>query len=274
MYYLFVLKNNKQELSCRTLWYSTERTSTVVHNNQKILTGMHTLLTICISSFLVILFVFSSLTNSYAQEYHTVTTDELIDFFSPSEEKIKHELGQSGSGKTRGIVDIPEGHSKKSRKKSSYRYEPQYIPQQNSPRTNQKKSRKPLQQSPQPESNKTEPEARKSFQNILFDVNSHTIKKSSYKQLDEIGKALKIIMSRHQDFLFVIEGHTDSIGNADYNKTLSKQRAQAVRGFLVSKYGLDKKRIRSVGYGETKPVESNDNKHGRSMNRRVEIVRR
>ena len=246
----------------------------MVRNNEKGLTYTLTILTTSISSFLVLLFVFLSLTNSYAQEDNTVTSDELIDFFSPTEEKIENELGQSGTGRTRGMVDIQEGNSDNRKHESTYKYESLNTPQQTSRDTKQQLPQQVLQQIPQSESIKAEPEARKSFQNILFDVNAYTIRESSYNQLDEIGKALKIVMSRHQDFIFVIEGHTDSSGSADHNKKLSKQRAQMVRDFLVFKYGLDNGRIMAEGYGENKPVASNDNQYGRSMNRRVEIVKR
>ena len=220
-------------------------------------------------------FISLSLTNSYAQEDNTVSSDELIDFFSPSEEKIKDELGQSGTGKTRGVVDIPKkGHSDSQMQESTYKYEPKYIPQQTPQDIQQQIPQQALKQRPQAAKAKTKPEARKSFQNILFDVNAYTIKESSYTQLDEIGKALKIVMSKHQNSSFVIEGHTDSSGSADHNEKLSTLRAQRVRDFLVFKYDLDNRHIMAIGYGENRPVASNDNQYGRRMNRRVEIVRR
>ena len=246
----------------------------MVRNNEKKPTCILALLTTYISYCLVIFFVSLGLTNSYAQEDNTVTSDELIDFFSPSEEKIKDELGQSGTGKTRGMVDIPKGHSDSQMQKSTYKYEPKYTPQQTPQDKQQQIPQQAVQQIPQTGKVRTKPEARMRFQNILFDVNAYTIKESSYTQLDEIGKALKIVMSKHHNSSFVIEGHTDSSGSAKHNEKLSTRRAQMVRDFLVIKYDLDNKQIIAVGYGENRPVASNDNQDGRSMNRRVEIVRR
>jgi len=68
-----------------------------------------------------------------------------------------------------------------------------------------------------------------------------------------------------------ISGHTDFVGAKAFNKRLSEKRAAAVKSFLVSK-GVDTRRIKTVGYGEERPLASNDDeKEGRSLNRRVEF---
>jgi len=203
--------------------------------------------TINMSIFFIILLSIN-INTIYAQENNTVKSDELINFFTPQKEAVDDEKSNFSPGPIRGIGGIRQGHS-------------------NSPL--QEGSPKSLAQS------KTiQPEARKSFQNILFDINAHSIKESSFVQLDEIGKALKIVMTQYPESVFIIEGHTDSTGNADHNKKLSMQRAQTVKDFLIYKFGLDRNHIKSLGFGESKPIGSNDNKFGRSMNRRVEIIRK
>ena len=68
-----------------------------------------------------------------------------------------------------------------------------------------------------------------------------------------------------------IAGHTDNIGTKDFNKKLSQRRADAVRSFLTSR-GIDPRRVTALGYGEEKPLSSNDDEEdGRELNRRVEF---
>lgn len=69
-----------------------------------------------------------------------------------------------------------------------------------------------------------------------------------------------------------IDGHTDSAGSTEHNLVLSRNRAQAVRDHLVSKAGLDGARMQTHGYGESRPIASNDTEEGRERNRRVEII--
>ena len=71
----------------------------------------------------------------------------------------------------------------------------------------------------------------------------------------------------------LIEGHTDSVGNAAHNLELSKRRAEAVKAVLVSQFKVDSERLTTAGLGATKPIESNDTPQGRSQNRRVELVK-
>jgi outer membrane protein OmpA-like peptidoglycan-associated protein len=72
---------------------------------------------------------------------------------------------------------------------------------------------------------------------------------------------------------FLIEGHTDSTGDAAHNMDLSKRRAEAVKSVLVSQFGIDGARLTTTGLGATKPVASNDTPQGRAENRRVEFIR-
>ncbi len=73
------------------------------------------------------------------------------------------------------------------------------------------------------------------------------------------------------DAVAIIEGHTDSIGSKQSNVTLSQQRAQSVQEILVTKYRIQPERLKVVGYGDEKPIASNDTVEGRHQNRRVTI---
>jgi outer membrane protein OmpA-like peptidoglycan-associated protein len=84
--------------------------------------------------------------------------------------------------------------------------------------------------------------------------------------------ALARMLARHADWTVTIEGHTDSIGTSAANLALSERRANAVRARLTSG-GVAAARLRAVGYGQTKPRESNSTIEGRARNRRVELLR-
>ena len=70
----------------------------------------------------------------------------------------------------------------------------------------------------------------------------------------------------------VVEGHTDSQGSDSANLILSQDRADAVKQYLVANFGIDQEKITSIGYGETRPVASNDPADGRARNRRIDLV--
>ena len=110
---------------------------------------------------------------------------------------------------------------------------------------------------------------RVSTQGILFDEGSDHIRGESTPTLAEIADMLKT----HGPLSLTIEGHTDNVGNAASNKTLSEKRALAVKQYLVSKYGIVSTRIKTVGYGSTKPVAPNTTAEGRQNNRRVDLVK-
>lgn len=100
---------------------------------------------------------------------------------------------------------------------------------------------------------------------IQFHSASSNIKRSSYVSLNKIVSEIK----NHPAVNVTIEGHTDATGNADANLTLSQERADAVRAYLL-KQGL-KNNVTAQGFGQTKPVATNKTKAGRYQNRRVEI---
>jgi OmpA-OmpF porin, OOP family len=112
-------------------------------------------------------------------------------------------------------------------------------------------------------------EGRVATQGILFDTGSDRIRPESSPTLTEIGEMLK----QHPDLRLRIEGHTDNVGQAAANQSLSEKRAAAVRAHLVSTFGIDAARLESQGLGAAKPVGSNDSPEGRQQNRRVELVK-
>jgi outer membrane protein OmpA-like peptidoglycan-associated protein len=101
---------------------------------------------------------------------------------------------------------------------------------------------------------------------VNFDFDKSNIRADARPVLDEAISSLQ----REGGIAVIAEGHTDSVGTDAYNKRLSERRAKAVRDYLV-KGGISAKRIETVGYGESKPIASNDTADGRAQNRRVEL---
>jgi outer membrane protein OmpA-like peptidoglycan-associated protein len=112
-------------------------------------------------------------------------------------------------------------------------------------------------------------DGRVATQGILFAVNSSEIRPESTPTLEEIGTMLQ----EHEDLRIRIEGHTDATGDDASNQTLSEERADAVRRFLVDTYGIDESRLESQGFGESSPVDTNDTPEGQQNNRRVELIK-
>lgn len=103
--------------------------------------------------------------------------------------------------------------------------------------------------------------------NIFFDFNKATLKEESFPELDRVIAFLK----DNKNMQIEINGHTDNVGGDDYNLKLSDDRSKSVYDYLMSK-GIDGARLKYKGYGETKPVSTNDTEEGKAMNRRVEFV--
>ncbi len=78
------------------------------------------------------------------------------------------------------------------------------------------------------------------------------------------------ILNRYEGAYLIIEGHTDSNGSDEFNKTLSQKRTESVRAYLISK-GIAESRITGLGLGESKPIATNKTSLGRAKNRRVEL---
>jgi outer membrane protein OmpA-like peptidoglycan-associated protein len=102
---------------------------------------------------------------------------------------------------------------------------------------------------------------------VYFDSGQSEVKRRARERLARIGQAL----AGASDGKILVEGHTDSTGQAKFNMRLSELRAESVKTILV-KDGVSGDRIETHGYGSTKPVASNGTPEGRSQNRRVEVV--
>lgn len=103
---------------------------------------------------------------------------------------------------------------------------------------------------------------------VLFVTGKADLLPTARDRLDDVATALT---GAGEDQRFVVEGHTDSVGSDAANMRLSKDRAEAVRAYLVSR-GVDASRITAVGKGESSPIAGNETPEGRANNRRVEIV--
>jgi OOP family OmpA-OmpF porin len=104
---------------------------------------------------------------------------------------------------------------------------------------------------------------------IHFDTDKAVIRPESYPLLDELGKALT--NPPLQGRKFVIAGHTDSDASADYNMKLGQARADAVKAYLIRKFGIPANLLATQSYGKTKPIAPNDTPAGKQRNRRVEV---
>ncbi|MBO0341966.1 MAG: OmpA family protein [Bacteroidota bacterium] len=101
---------------------------------------------------------------------------------------------------------------------------------------------------------------------ILFDTGKSSIKAESTSVMVDIIQ----ILNEYPNAKFTVEGHTDSVGSESLNQKLSEERANSVRDFLIDK-GIDADRLSAIGYGEAKPIATNNTRAGRAQNRRVEI---
>jgi outer membrane protein OmpA-like peptidoglycan-associated protein len=103
--------------------------------------------------------------------------------------------------------------------------------------------------------------------NILFETGAANIQKQSLKLLDEVA----IVLARNPELgPVLIEGHTDNVGSDTLNLNLSQKRAQSVVDYLISK-GIESKRLRAKGFGESQPIATNTTALGRAKNRRVDF---
>lgn len=108
---------------------------------------------------------------------------------------------------------------------------------------------------------------KRAFDNLEFNTGKSTIRTSSYASLDELAELLK----KKPEYKLLIEGHTDNVGSRTSNITLSKNRATAVKNYLVKK-GVAASRFVVNWFGPDKPIDTNDTDEGRQRNRRVEMT--
>mgnify|MGYP003417457096 FL=1 len=104
------------------------------------------------------------------------------------------------------------------------------------------------------------------LKNIFFETGSSKLLKESFAELN----TLIVLLMENPGLRVEIGGHTDNVGNAEYNMTLSQQRADAVKNYLVEK-GIAANRLVSKGYGFSNPIADNDTEQNRAKNRRTEI---
>lgn len=102
--------------------------------------------------------------------------------------------------------------------------------------------------------------------NIQFEFNSAVLKTSSFSILDKAVAEMK----KSPDTKFILNGHSSAEGTPDHNMSLSIDRANSVKSYLVNA-GLNAANFRIVGHGEKEPVSSNSSEEGRMLNRRTEI---
>jgi outer membrane protein OmpA-like peptidoglycan-associated protein len=104
-------------------------------------------------------------------------------------------------------------------------------------------------------------------ESITFDTSRADVKPQFTPVLTQMAQSIR----QYPGTVVQVEGHTDSTGSAGFNQTLSDNRADAVRSTLI-RNGVEPSRIAAVGYGESRPVASNDTTQGRAQNRRVEVL--
>jgi OOP family OmpA-OmpF porin len=107
---------------------------------------------------------------------------------------------------------------------------------------------------------------RDAIKNLEFDFGKATIRTHSYESLDRVAQLLV-----NKNFSLKLAGHTDNVGSAEANMRLSKDRAESIKSYLVSK-GANASRIEATGYGKDQPIASNRTAKGRQLNRRVEFT--
>lgn len=103
---------------------------------------------------------------------------------------------------------------------------------------------------------------------VLFDFDKADIRADAAKALGQLATLIRAYPSGSA----TLEGHTDSKGDDAYNQRLSERRAESVKRWLVEREGIEAARLTPRGWGERRPVASNDDDAGRQRNRRVEVV--
>lgn len=103
---------------------------------------------------------------------------------------------------------------------------------------------------------------------LTFDSGTAQIKPEFFDLLGKVEKAIDVFPRSE----LIIEGHTDSFGGDDFNQELSQERAESVQQYMINAMRIPSYRLIATGYGETRPVASNETESGRERNRRIDIV--
>jgi outer membrane protein OmpA-like peptidoglycan-associated protein len=103
---------------------------------------------------------------------------------------------------------------------------------------------------------------------VMFEFDKSTLLPPAETTLNAVGE----VLTKYPDLRIEVAGHTDSIGSDRYNQRLSERRALAVRQYLLNTFDIAPQRILAVGFGEGRPIASNQTETGRALNRRVEFV--
>jgi len=103
---------------------------------------------------------------------------------------------------------------------------------------------------------------------VLFDNDKSLVKPDYYPEVKRVAD----FMARHPEVSATIEGHTDSNASDQYNLALSQRRVDAIKKILINNYGVPAARLKSIGYGESRPIATNATAEGRQQNRRVVAV--
>lgn len=199
------------------------------------------------------------LTGADGRTFYTDETDSqgYAEVLVPVGQRYEIEYLSLGRRSTRAHVEVPTGPNQDIRLTLRYRrYRPPPRPAA------------PIATAPDAPQAEAQPEPepeRLVLEGILFDRASATLRPESGPRLDRVVE----YMEHRPRSRLRISGHTDSVGDPAVNMRLSEQRAQSVRDYLVS-HGIDASRIEAVGYGDTRPVASNDTEEGRQQNRRIE----
>ncbi|UCE27187.1 MAG: OmpA family protein, partial [Candidatus Coatesbacteria bacterium] len=103
------------------------------------------------------------------------------------------------------------------------------------------------------------------LRDLRFQPDSSELVPGYYASLEKAGEQLK----DHPEITVTIEGHAAETGRPAFEQSLSEERARTVKDYLVNNYGIDPSRIKTVGYGSTRPIASNATEEGRKQNRRI-----
>jgi OOP family OmpA-OmpF porin len=103
---------------------------------------------------------------------------------------------------------------------------------------------------------------------IEFDTDKYFIRAKYNNEIKKVADYMK----KYPNTTVVMEGHTDNVGDDAYNQELSQNRANSVKQYLVNNFGIKASRLTAIGYGESRPVASNDTEEGRQKNRRVQAL--